>query len=216
MVLFGIWPEALERAAPATGAGAPAAVADDRVAPRRSGPSPDSRPSALFPADAEGATAGFAPAGSGSPADAERSVEEVPDAVAQDRGSEVPVSEVPVAEVPLSEDPVAETPGTEEPVAGNVVTEVSANGSATRVFAGGEANLGLVFSGDCWVEIRDRDDRVVHRDLYRAGQVLELLGRAPFRVRLGYAPAVELSYNDSRVPLRPHTRNDVASLVIGR
>jgi cytoskeleton protein RodZ len=107
-------------------------------------------------------------------------------------------------------------PDPEVPVAADVVTEVSADGAGTRVLAGGEARLSLTFTGDCWVEIRDGDDRVVLRDLHRAGQALDLLGRAPFRVRLGHAPVVELSYNDSRVPLAPHTRNDVASLVIGR
>ncbi|MEE4298758.1 MAG: DUF4115 domain-containing protein, partial [Pseudomonadales bacterium] len=69
---------------------------------------------------------------------------------------------------------------------------------------------------DCWVEVRDADDASVFQDLVRDGEVLELWGRAPFRIRLGYAPAVELTYNGSRVALRPFTRNDVASLTLGR
>ena len=87
---------------------------------------------------------------------------------------------------------------------------------ALRVVAGGDDHLRFEFSGDCWVEVRDADDVAVYQDLNRAGQSLDLWGRAPFRIRLGYAPAVQLAYNDARVPLAPHTRNDIANLVIGR
>lgn len=192
LVLFGIGPDALERSAAAPGSASAPAIESDRAAPE---PSPTAPPPDR-PADGE--AAGDDPS-----------------------AAEVPVAEVPVAEpspgeAPVAEVPVAEAPVTEDPVAADVVIERSADGSGTRVLAGGESRLRLAFSDECWVEIRDRTDRVVHRDLHREGQVLALLGPAPFRVRLGYAPAVDLSYNDSRVPLAPHTRNDVASLVIGR
>ena len=215
MVLFGIWPDAPERSSPGAADGTSGAVEDDRPAPQRPVNSlqPESGPSAPPGESGEGAAAGSSAADSGLPGTevpvVEPSVAEVPVA-------EVPVAEPSVSEVPVSESSGSELPATEDPVAADVATDVSTDGSATRVLAGGDAHLHLVFRGDCWVEIRDRDDRVVHRDLHRAGQVLDVLGRAPFRVRLGYAPAVELSYNDSRVPLAPHTRNDVASLVIGR
>ena len=190
MALFGIWPDAL---APGS-----AAVADDRAAPDRSVAAPG--PTDPAAKNVEGAAAGFA-----------ASEPEVPGAD--------PVGVEPSVEAASSGGSAPESvrgPDPEVPVAADVVTEVSADGAGTRVLAGGEARLSLTFTGDCWVEIRDGDDRVVHRDLHRAGQALDLLGRAPFRVRLGHAPVVELSYNDSRVPLAPHTRNDVASLVIGR
>lgn len=193
-VLVGVWPEA---SIPAPGT--PGALEDQR----RIGPRPESGPSVPPRRDPETVAPGSGVAEPGVP-----DVEPAVDAIA---GTTEPEAEVPAAEAS-----VAEASATEDPVAGDVVTEVSADGSATRVLAGGDAHLHLTFSDDCWVEIRDRDGRMVHRDLHGSGQELDLLGRAPFRVRLGYAPAVELSYNDSRVPLAPHTRNDVASLVIGR
>lgn len=76
--------------------------------------------------------------------------------------------------------------------------------------------LSLLFSEDCWVEVRDATGRNIHSDLGRSGDQLELAGRAPFRVLLGYAPGVELSFNDEPVALAPHTRNNVASLVLGQ
>ncbi|MDZ7824746.1 MAG: DUF4115 domain-containing protein [Gammaproteobacteria bacterium] len=191
MVLFGIWPDAPDRSSPGAADGTSGAVEDDRPAPQRPVTSlqPEAGPSAPPGESGEGAAAGSSAAESGLP------------------GTEVPVAEVPVAEPSVAEVPVSESsgselpatddPATEDPVAADVATEVSTDGSATRVLAGGDAHLHLVFRGDCWVEIRDRDDRVVHRDLHRAGQVLDVLGRAPFRVRLGYALAVELSCNRS-------------------
>ena len=65
--------------------------------------------------------------------------------------------------------------------------------------------------GECWVHVRDADGQSVYQDLNRSGETVELWGRAPFRIRLGYAPAVSLTYN-GRVALRPFTRNDVANL----
>ena len=40
--------------------------------------------------------------------------------------------------------------------------------------------------------------------------------QGPFALLLGYAPGVRVSYNQMDVPLRPHTRNDIAQLVLGR
>jgi cytoskeleton protein RodZ len=86
----------------------------------------------------------------------------------------------------------------------------------TAVAEAGEDRLSMLFSEDCWVEVRDAAGRNIHSDLGRPGALLELSGKAPFRVLLGYAPGVELSFNDEPVALAPHTRNNVASLVLGQ
>lgn len=99
---------------------------------------------------------------------------------------------------------------------GGILRTRTADGLGLRVYAGGEDHLRFDFTEDCWVEVRDADDVSVFQDLVRDGEALDLFGRAPFRIRLGYAPAVELTYNGSRVALRPFTRNDVASLTLGR
>ena len=84
------------------------------------------------------------------------------------------------------------------------------------VAQGGDDRLSLVFREDCWVEVRDAAGRNIHSDLSRSGDVLQLSGQAPFSIRLGYAPGVELRFNDEPVALAPHTRNNVASLVLGQ
>ena len=135
-----------------------------------------------------------------------------------------PAPETPTDAVPLAPGAVpVPAPEVEEPGAGaaegaddGILLTRTADGRGIRVDAGGDDHLHFTFIEDCWVEVRDGDDVSVFQDIAQDGEVLDLFGRAPFRILLGYAPAVELTYNGSRVALRPFTRNDVASLTLGR
>src|SRR5690606_27334953 len=55
--------------------------------------------------------------------------------------------------------------------------------------------LSLRFTADCWVEIKDRDNKVLIAALKRADDQLQVQGRGPFKVLLGFAPGVEMAYN---------------------
>ncbi|MCC5885012.1 MAG: DUF4115 domain-containing protein [Gammaproteobacteria bacterium] len=90
------------------------------------------------------------------------------------------------------------------------------SGRVLRVYAQGEDQVLLRFSSDCWVEIRDAEGRGIVSDLGREGQTFEVHGKGPFRILLGYAHGVEVTYNGEPVGLAPHIRNDIASLVVGR
>ncbi len=81
--------------------------------------------------------------------------------------------------------------------------------------AAGADLLELAFVGDCWVEVFDREGRIVHMDMSLAGDSLRLQGEAPFSIRLGNAPAATLAFNGESVELAPHTRANVANLVLG-
>lgn len=95
--------------------------------------------------------------------------------------------------------------------------ETTADGSQRLLIRSpGDDRLELSFSADSWVEVWDASDRELHRDLRRADQLLDIRGQAPFRILVGNAPGVSVTFNDDAVPLRPHTRNQVASLVVGR
>lgn len=95
------------------------------------------------------------------------------------------------------------------------VAVASGSESGRRITAQGDDRLGLVFSDDCWVEVRDPEGRNLYSSLSRGGSTLTLIGQGPFRVLLGYAPSASLRFNGEPVPLEPHTRNNVASLVLG-
>ena len=80
---------------------------------------------------------------------------------------------------------------------------------------GDEHVLVFHFSSDCWVEVFDAAGGLLHQNLERTGNRLEVRGDAPFRITLGYAPGAQLEYNGDPVVLAPHTHNDVARLVLG-
>lgn len=75
--------------------------------------------------------------------------------------------------------------------------------------------LSLSFSGDCWVEVRDRDGDIIFANMRHAGDKLELAGRAPFKVLLGYAPVVSMNYNGQSIDINSNTRTNSARLVVG-
>ena len=71
------------------------------------------------------------------------------------------------------------------------------------------------FAHDCWVQVFDAAGGMLHEDLERAEDELEVRGDAPFTITLGYAPGVRLEYNGDRVMLAQHTHDNVAKLVVG-
>lgn len=85
-----------------------------------------------------------------------------------------------------------------------------------RITAEGQDRLRFQFVDDCWVEVKSAQGAMLYSDLNRRGGELELIGEAPFRILLGYAPGAELWFNDESVALAPHTRNSVANLVLGQ
>lgn len=57
----------------------------------------------------------------------------------------------------------------------------------------------MVISSDSWIEVFDADDEKIFYDLARDGQTLELSGKAPFSVLLGYAQGVSIELNGAPV-----------------
>jgi cytoskeleton protein RodZ len=94
--------------------------------------------------------------------------------------------------------------------------EPGGDGHLLRLTPAGDQRLRLDFSADSWVEIRDAGGAVVYSNLNKAGTQLELVGQGPFRILLGYAPGVTLAFEGEPVALAPHTRNNVATLVLGQ
>jgi cytoskeleton protein RodZ len=83
-----------------------------------------------------------------------------------------------------------------------------------RLTPDGDDYLVFRFADDCWVDIRTQDGRTLYGNLSRAGDELVLAGAGPFRVLLGNAPGVEVTFNGEPVRIRP-TRNNVASFTVG-
>ena len=76
--------------------------------------------------------------------------------------------------------------------------------------------LDIDFTEECWVEIKNSDGATLFADLGRPGRTFRFQGEGPFHVLLGYAPGVLIRFNEEPVVLSPHTRNNVASVVLGQ
>jgi cytoskeleton protein RodZ len=66
---------------------------------------------------------------------------------------------------------------------------------------------------DAWIEVRQADGSALHNGLVKAGSRIDLKGSPPYRLVLGNASRVELSYEGKAQDLAPHTRaNNIARL----
>ena len=66
---------------------------------------------------------------------------------------------------------------------------------------------------DAWVEVRNADGSMLHNRLVKGGSSIELKGIPPYRLVLGNASGVELSYEGKARDLKPHIQaNNIARL----
>jgi cytoskeleton protein RodZ len=67
---------------------------------------------------------------------------------------------------------------------------------------------------EAWIEIRDSADRLLVSSLSPAGSERVVRGRPPYSLVIGNASHVQVFYDDKPVKLAPHTRSDVARLIV--
>jgi cytoskeleton protein RodZ len=79
----------------------------------------------------------------------------------------------------------------------------------------GTHRLAMTTSADTWVEILDGQGTQLELDLIRAGSEREYQGVEPFHIMLGRASAVVMTLDGEAIDLGPHTRGNVARLVLG-
>ena len=72
----------------------------------------------------------------------------------------------------------------------------------------------MQFDQESWVEVRDAHNKVIFAKLNKAGREEYVTGLPPFRVVVGNARGVRLSYDDKPIDLAPHTGVTVARLTL--
>ncbi|UCV02187.1 RodZ domain-containing protein [Dechloromonas denitrificans] len=72
----------------------------------------------------------------------------------------------------------------------------------------------FVFDKESWLEVRDRDNKLVFSQRVAAGSEQSLSGQGPFSLVVGYAPGVRVFWHGQAVDLTPHMRGDVARFVL--
>ena len=92
--------------------------------------------------------------------------------------------------------------------------ESPASVTATTLSAESGA-LAFHFTGDCWVQVRDASGSIVLSTLAKAGQdVTVAQGHAPYRILVGKASAVQITYDGKPVALPANSLN-VARVQVG-
>lgn len=80
--------------------------------------------------------------------------------------------------------------------------------------AAGEAQLRFVVDKESWVEVRDRDSKVIFSERFVPGADKAVNGQGPLTLVIGYSPGVKLYWRGELIDLVPHAKGDVARLVL--
>jgi len=80
----------------------------------------------------------------------------------------------------------------------------------------GAGQVHLTFVADCWTQVTDGGGKVLFSGLKRKGDSLEVSGKPPFAVRLGYAKGAQITYNGQAVDVAPFTSGETARLKLGQ
>lgn len=79
---------------------------------------------------------------------------------------------------------------------------------------GGPDRVRIRFSADSWIEVFDAGGGELHTGLARAGEIVDVGGKAPFSVLLGYAPAANIEFNGRPFDPAPYSRSGVARFTL--
>lgn len=125
------------------------------------------------------------------------------------------------AEQPASAPPVPVTPAdapapVEPPTAAPTPVTPPADAVAPAVAAAGEGLLEIAFSEACWIEVTDGRGKILHSSLKRKGESLQLAGKTPLKVHLGYASATQVRFNGQPVDVARYARGETARMILGQ
>ncbi len=170
-----------------------------------SAPLPLEQGAAEQPAAAEPAPASPAPAATAAAVPAPAQQAPVPPVATAPAAAPAPVAPVAPAPAPAavaSATPVAAVPAAEP--------------AAPAAVPAGSAKVAIQFVADCWTQVTDGNGKVLFSAIKRKGDNLELTGKPPFSVRLGFARGAQVSYNGQAVDVAPFTSGETARLKLGQ
>ncbi len=138
-----------------------------------------------------------------------------------------PVAEVPPASTSQPAPAVVPTAAAVAPVAvaaaapvsaalPNAAPVVDAPVAAPVQAAAGQALVTIKFTANCWTQLTDANGKVLFSALKRTGESLELAGKPPLELRLGFARGAQVSYNGQAVDVAPYTSGETARMKLGQ
>jgi cytoskeleton protein RodZ len=87
--------------------------------------------------------------------------------------------------------------------------------AAEPVLAAGQGQVSVTFSADCWTQLTDANGKILFSGLKRGGESLNIVGKAPLELRLGFARGAQVSYNGQTVDVSPFITGETARLKLG-
>ncbi len=99
----------------------------------------------------------------------------------------------------------------------NAVASVTAAARASQqppVHAAATARLKLSFSQVSWVDVMDRNKKMIFDRIMPAGSEETIEGQPPLEVVIGNAPGSKLTFNDKPIDLAPYTKTNVARITL--
>lgn len=150
-----------------------------------------------------------------------------------DRSEDAPDTRVEILELPLTEEeislpeappprlmPPEVTPAPSAPQAKPAesvpvsTAPVAAPETAAKPVKSADAPIRVVFEQQSWLEITDRDGKVLLSKVGNAGEVEFVDGAAPFGVVVGFAKGVKLYFKGKPIDLAAYARSEVARLTL--
>ncbi|MNO60394.1 Cytoskeleton protein RodZ [compost metagenome] len=124
-----------------------------------------------------------------------------------------PAQQAPVQPAPAAS-PAPVTPPVQATAAPAPAPAVAA--AEPAAVPAGSAKVAIQFTADCWTQVSDGNGKVLFSAIKRKGDNLELTGKPPFSVRLGFARGAQVSYNGQAVDVAPFTSGETARLKLGQ
>jgi len=97
-----------------------------------------------------------------------------------------------------------------------VVAPVTAAPAPAAAPVAGAGKVSVHYTADCWTQVTDATGKVLFGGLKRKGENLEVSGKPPLSLRLGYARGAQVSYNGQPVDVAPFTSGETARLKLGQ
>ncbi|OYT94581.1 MAG: Cro/Cl family transcriptional regulator [Pseudomonas sp. PGPPP3] len=98
----------------------------------------------------------------------------------------------------------------------NTASVVDAPVAAPVQAVAGQAVVNIKFTANCWTQLTDANGKVLFSALKRTGESLELAGKPPLELRLGFARGAQVSYNGQAVDVAPYTSGETARMKLGQ
>ncbi|MCR4508966.1 helix-turn-helix domain-containing protein [Pseudomonas sp. 32.2.56] len=117
-------------------------------------------------------------------------------------------------QTPVTAPAVTEAAAAEAPAPSAVAAPQPAPAAQVQL-AAGEALISVTFIADCWTQLTDANGKVLFSALKRKGDSLELAGKAPLELRLGFARGAQVSLNGNPVDVAPFISGETARLKLG-